>query len=147
MARVALLDVNVLVALFTPEHVHHEIAHAWFADHHEKGWATCAVTENGFVRVVTQLPRARGDFRPETAVEYLRRFRASKTYQFWPDRVSLTDTKVFETAYIRGHRQVIDVYLLGLATAMRGCLATFDNSIPLKAVIGSTSDHLRVISE
>jgi toxin-antitoxin system PIN domain toxin len=147
MARAALLDVNVLVALVTPEHVHHEIAHDWFADHHERGWATCAVTENGFVRVVTQLPRDESDLRPETAVEYLRRFCASKTHQFWPDRVSLTDSKVFKTAYLRGHRQVTDVYLLGLATTMRGCLVTFDSSIPLKAVVGATADHLQVISE
>jgi toxin-antitoxin system PIN domain toxin len=147
VAGVALLDVNVLIALFTPEHVHHEIAHDWFADHDANGWATCAVTENGFIRVITQLPHADGDLRPEAAVEHLRRFRASKTHHFWPGRVSLTDSRVFKTAYIRSHRQITDVYLLGLAVAMGGCLATFDGSIPLKAVIGAKADHLQVISE
>ena len=49
VSRVALLDVNVLMALSDPDHTHHEIAHDWFADHHAHGWATCAVTQNGFV--------------------------------------------------------------------------------------------------
>ncbi|MGE5836774.1 MAG: TA system VapC family ribonuclease toxin [Acidobacteriota bacterium] len=146
MARVALLDVNVLVALFMPEHVHHELAHDWFADHQGAGWATCAVTENGFIRVVTQLP-GENVLRPETAVEHFRRFCAAKSHQFWADRVSVTDPAVFKPAYIRGHRQITDIYLLGLATAMRGYLATFDESIPLKAVIGATAANLQVIGE
>ena len=145
MARVALLDVNVLVALFMPEHVHHEIAHDWFADHQGHGWATCAATENGFIRVVTQLP-GENNLRPETVVEHFRRFRAAKSHQFWPDGVSLTDPAVFKAAYIRGHRQITDIHLLGLATAMRGCLATFDGSIPLRAVIGASARNLQVIS-
>lgn len=146
MARVALLDVNVLVALFTPEHIHHEIAHDWFADHRHDGWATCAITENGFVRVVTQLPRADGTLRPETALEYFRQFTKARPHQFWPDAVSLGDSKLFRAAHIRGHRQVTDVYLLGLATRMHGCLATFDGSVPLKAVVGATSEHVQVIA-
>ena len=52
MSRVALLDVNVLVALFNPVHVHQELAHDWFADHRASGWATCPLTENGFLRVL-----------------------------------------------------------------------------------------------
>lgn len=50
---VALLDVNVLVALFDPAHVHHDAAHAWFGEHCAQGWATCALTENGLVRVLS----------------------------------------------------------------------------------------------
>ena len=57
MSRVALLDVNVLVALFEPEHIHHETAHDWFADESSHGWATCPVTENGFVRVLANPAR------------------------------------------------------------------------------------------
>ena len=53
MSRIALLDVNVLLALSNPRHTHHEIAHDWFADHHLGGWATCAVTQNGFIRVLS----------------------------------------------------------------------------------------------
>ena len=50
--RPALLDVNVLVALFDPDHVHHDLAHDWFADHRSRGWATCPITENGVIRVL-----------------------------------------------------------------------------------------------
>src|SRR5713226_6496670 len=50
---IALLDVNVLVALFDPAHVHHEAAHAWFGANRKNRWATCALTENGFVRVLS----------------------------------------------------------------------------------------------
>ncbi|HEY7215024.1 MAG TPA: hypothetical protein VIC28_10365 [Thermoanaerobaculia bacterium] len=50
---VALLDVNVLVALFDPDHVHHEAAHTWFAAHRGAGWATCPLTENGLIRILS----------------------------------------------------------------------------------------------
>jgi predicted nucleic acid-binding protein len=53
VSRIALLDINVLVALFDADHVHHDFAHDWFTDHHERGWATCPITENGFIRVVS----------------------------------------------------------------------------------------------
>jgi uncharacterized protein len=36
-----LLDVNVLVALLDPAHLHHDAAHAWFEVKREGGWATC----------------------------------------------------------------------------------------------------------
>ena len=50
VSRVALLDVSLLIALFDRDHVHHEAAHDWFADHHSEGWATCPLSQNGFVR-------------------------------------------------------------------------------------------------
>ena len=53
MDRPALLDVNVLIALFDQEHVHHELSHDWFSDNRRDGWATCPVTENGFLRVLS----------------------------------------------------------------------------------------------
>ena len=69
MSAVALLDVNVLVALFDPDHVHHDIAHDWFSDEGHAGWATCPLTENGFVRVVANLSkRAQESLREVIAV-------------------------------------------------------------------------------
>ena len=146
MARVALLDVNVLVALFFPEHVHHDLAHDWFADHQSHGWATCPVTENGFVRVACQQQSGDGVLRPTDVLALVRRFFASKGHHAWPDAVSLTDETLFAPDSIRGHRQITDVYLLGLAKKMGGRLATFDRTIPLKAVRGATADLLQVIS-
>ncbi len=146
MSRVSLLDVNVLVALFDPDHVHHELAHDWFDDHRADGWATCPCTENGFVRVLTNPSYATPAHRPEDIVERLRAFRASGKHHFWPDAVSLSDAKVFKPAYIRGHRQVTDIYLLGLAHHAEGRLATFDRSIPLSAVAGATRTTIQVIA-
>jgi len=145
MSRVALLDVNTLVALFDPEHVHHELAHDWFEDHRTSGWATCPVTENGLVRVLTNAAYSGSSFRPADILDRLGTFRASGDHRFWPDAVSLCDDRLFNTALIRGHRQVTDIYLLGLARYSGGVLATFDKSIPLAAVRGATRAHLLVI--
>ena len=146
MSRTALLDVNLLVALFDPDHVHHELAHDWFADHHASGWATCAVTENGFVRVLANPRYGALVCRPAELVQRLRLFCANGQHVFWADSVSLQDKKIFNPSFIRGHRQVSDVYLLGLAKKMGGCLVTFDRSIPLGAVAGATRDNLAIVS-
>jgi hypothetical protein len=45
-----LLDINLLLALTDPMHVHHELSHQWFAKKGRKGWATCPLTENGVAR-------------------------------------------------------------------------------------------------
>ena len=145
MARVSLLDVNVLVALFDPDHVHHDLAHDWFADHRADGWATCAITENGFVRVVSNPRYQPNGPRPAAALEQLRRFCASGKHHFWSEAVSLRDTELFNLANARGHRQVTDVYLLGLAKRMGGRLATFDRTVPLSAVKGARAETLILI--
>jgi uncharacterized protein len=141
----ALLDVNVLVALFDPDHVHHGLAHDWFADARGDGWATCPLTENGFVRVLSSPAYGLEHRRPDAIAARLRRFCASGHHAFWPDAVSLTDDRLFALPHLAGHRQVSDVYLLGLAVSRQGCLATFDRTIPLKAVVGATAASLRVI--
>jgi uncharacterized protein len=111
--RVALLDVNLLVALFDPDHIHHELAHDWFSDNRAEGWATCPVTENGLVRVLTN-PRYDSPVSTAMAVvERLKKFRRSGHHEFWFDGVSLTDESLFKPASARGHRQITDVYLLG----------------------------------
>lgn len=143
-ARVALLDVNVLVALFDPDHVHHDVAHDWFADHESAGWATCPITENGFVRVVSN-PAYGSGVRSALLIESLRRLCAMPSHVFWSDAVSVTDASVFNAALAPGHRLQTDVYLLGLAHKMGGCLVTFDKSIPLKAVVGGKEGLLHVI--
>ena len=141
MARVALLDVNVLVALFDPDHVHHDVAHDWFAGQRRHGWATCPLTENGLVRVLSNPAYRDEPLRALAVVALLQRFRTSGHHVFWPDAVSLTDPGLFDA--VVGHRQVTDVYLLGLAVSRRGWLAAFDPSIP---VVGATADALQVIA-
>ena len=145
MSRVCLLDVNVLVALFDPDHVHHDLAHDWFADEGHSAWATCPLTENGFLRVLSNPAYGSPVSRPGELLRRLRAFRASGGHSFWPDEVSLTDAALFDAAMLAGHRQLTDIYLLGLATRRGGSLATFDRTIPLKAVRGATADNLQVI--
>lgn len=146
MSRVALLDVNILVALFYADHVHHELAHDWFADHQASGWATCPLTENGFVRLVLNPATGIPVQRPADVLKRFRKFCESQHHTFWNDTVSLSDTRVFNSAHIRGYRQLTDVYLLGLATHHQGALATFDASISLAAVTGATEENLQVIA-
>ena len=141
----ALLDVNVLVALFDPDHVHHQTAHDWFADHRDQPWATCAVTETGFMRVVGN--PAYGNPVQSTAdlIPLLQKFCSSRRHLFWSESVSFRDDRLFRPSYIRGYRQLTDIYLLGLAKKMLGRLVTFDSTIPIEAVIGATTEHLHVI--
>jgi toxin-antitoxin system PIN domain toxin len=143
--RASLLDVNVLVALFFPDHVHHDLAHDWFADHRQQGWATCPLTANGLIRVACQQPSDDELVRPADMIKHLERFCRDKHHRAWTDAVSLTDATIFAPQFISGHRQLTDVYLLGLARKMGGRLATFDRTIPVKAVRGATADTLQVI--
>ena len=144
--RTALLDVNLLVALFDGDHVHHELAHDWFADNRDDGWATCPITENGLVRVLTNPRYGSPESSVPAIVDRLRRFRDSGHHEFWADEISLADTTLFNPSFTRGHRQLTDVYLLGLARHKGGRLATFDRSIPLSAVSGATRQTLDVVS-
>ena len=146
MNHPALLDVNVLVALFDPDHVHHEAAHEWFAVHRVGGWATCPLTENGLTRVLANPAYGGPAQRPEDVVRRLRAFCGSGDHVFWPDAVSLRDTALFSSPMPVGHRQVTDIYLLALAVRNDGRLATFDRAIPVAAVTGATPPHLEVIA-
>ena len=146
MSGVALLDVNLLVALFSPDHVHHDLAHDWFEHNRSRGWATCPITENGFVRVLANPASQSGISRAQALIAGLKKFCASPHHHFWKDEVSLTDPALFDAAFLRGYRQLTDVYLLGLVKKMGGRLATFDRTIPWKAVVGGRPDLLEVIS-
>jgi uncharacterized protein len=145
MSPVALLDVNVLVALFDPDHLHHDAAHRWFAAHRRGGWATCPLTENGLVRVLSQIAYTPAPEPPARLVDRLRTICGSGGHVFWPETVTLRDARLFVTSLPISARQVTDVYLLGLARRRNARLATFDRSIPLGAVVGARPDHLEII--
>ena len=140
----ALLDVNVLIALFDETHVHHETAHDWFADASADGWATCPITENGFLRVMTH-PRASDGTDRDTVFSSLRKLCASREHVFWSDTVSLRDETIFDLSVMVSHRQLTDLYLLGLAVQQKGHLVTFDAKIPVKAVKKATARSLVVL--
>lgn len=138
---VALLDVNVLIALFDPDHVNHEAAHTWFARNREHGWATCPITENAVVRILSNPAYRENGLRPAKISADLDAFKSSGHHAFWGDQVSLSDRSIFRLEAMIGHQQTTDVYLLGLAKHNHGRLATFDRSVALKAVHGASEEH------
>ena len=142
---IALLDVNVLVALFDPSHQNHENAHRWFGRDSRHGWATCPITINGCVRVLSNDAYSAVDATPAEVTRRLRNLCSGTGHHFWPDSVALFDETLFRAASIVSHRQITDVYLLGLAVRNHGRLATFDRSIPAKAVAGAQPGSLVII--
>jgi toxin-antitoxin system PIN domain toxin len=140
----ALFDVNVLIALLQPHHIHFERAHAWWEVNRPQGWASCPLTQNGFVRIVTQTPSLKR-LTVSEAIDRLQELTSTTDHEFWPDDVTLLDAGRFERARILGPKQLTDIYLLGLAVNHGGRLATFDRAIPSAAVHGAPPQHLAVI--
>ncbi len=137
----ALLDVNVLIALHDQQHVHHEAAAQWFVANARAGWASCPLTQNGCVRIMSQ-PGYPNAVSVGEAVTLLQHSCGHASHEFWPDDVSLLDARCFDHGRVHGHRQLTDLYLLALAVARGGRLVTFDAQIPLSAVRGATRRHL-----
>lgn len=122
----ALLDVNALVALAWDSHVHHVSARAWFAENSAQGWATCPITESGFVRVSAN-PKVLPSAIPiDAALGVLAALRTVDGHRFLADDVSLSDPDV---PRIAGHRQVTDAHLLTLARRRGVRLVTFDAAL------------------
>ncbi|NJD20728.1 MAG: PIN domain-containing protein [Gemmatimonadetes bacterium] len=142
---VHLLDVNVLVALFDPAHIHHDAAHAWFAAERGNGWATCPLTENGLLRVLSNPAYPGRRTTLADAADRLRRFVASGNHEFWADDLTLRDPEAFDPRSLSGYREITDTYLLALAVRKGGRLATFDRGLRLAAVSGATSSHVRLV--
>jgi len=140
-----LLDVNVLVALFDPSHIHHEVAHGWFGENRDHGWATCPITENGFLRVVTNPAYPGRRTSVADAAERFRRFLESRHHTFWPDAVSLVDSERVALAHVTGHNELTDTYLLALTVRHHGRLVTFDRRLRIRAVNGATASHVSVL--
>lgn len=137
----ALLDVNLLIALVDSDHISHAAARSWFFKNHKHGWATCPITENGMVRVLSQPAYPSGQRIPAEAIDVLNALKTSfaESYQFWADEVSLTDESLFKDGFIRGQRQVTDAYLLGLAMRKEGKVISFDHALPWQAIKGGSA--------
>ena len=140
----ALLDVNVLIALLDENHTHHATVSDWFVDHIDHGWASCPLTQNGCVRIVSQ-PRYPNPLGVAEAVMRLREAIATPWHQFLPDDVSLLDDSGVDRLQLLGPRQLTDVYLLALAVAHGTRLVTLDKSVSIVAVRGASVEHLAVI--
>ncbi len=140
----ALLDVNVLIALLDADHSLHERAMTWFTNHAKAGWASCPITQNGCVRIMSN-PGYPNALPVGAVIDRLAEAGASAFHEFWPDDISLLDAQVARAERIHGPRQITDVYLLALAVRHAGRFVTFDSSISRDVVIGADKAHLLVL--
>ena len=135
---ICLLDTNVLVALAWPNHVHHETAHQWFARHAKNGWATCPLTQCGFVRISSNPRISSGSVTPGNALTILRGMTSHKQHRFWPADIDYSQDGKHLAGMLTGHQQVTDSYLMHLAIKHKGRLATFDKGIVALVPAGKT---------
>lgn len=126
----ALLDVNVLLALAWPNHQHHESAHAWFHAESRHGWTTCALTQLAFVRLSSNPAYTSEAVAPQDAVALLAKLTAHKRHRFWNDLARPTGRMFRQAA---GHQQVMDAYLVALATHHQARLVTLDGRLATHA--------------
>lgn len=140
----ALLDVNCLLALLDEFHPQHDAASTWFERNVEQGWATCPLTQNGYLRIRSQ----RGYPNTVSAVEareHLLAATSSRYHLFIADDISLLDDALVRYRELSSHRRITDVYLLALAVSHELRLVTLDTGIPLYAVQGANESHLVVV--
>jgi toxin-antitoxin system PIN domain toxin len=140
----ALLDVNVLIALLDSDHVSHDAAMSWFSKHAREGWASCPITQNGCIRIMSN-PSYPNPLAVQAVIEHLDEACHQDIHEFWPDEVSLLDSDVVDSTRIHGPRQLSDIYLLAVAVRHEGRLVTFDTGIPLAAVRNATKQNLLIL--
>lgn len=140
----ALLDVNVLIALLDSGHVHHAAATRWLDTHIEQGWASCPITQNGCLRIMSldAYPRAQSVAAVATR---LREATSMYFHEFWPDEISALDPLRFEQDRWLTSRQITDAYLLGLAVQRNGVFVTLERGIDRNLVRGAQAHHLVMI--
>ena len=140
----ALLDVNVLIALLDGAHTCHRPAMSWLEHEIHNGWASCPITQNGCVRIMSH-PGYPGALPAAQVAQRLREAVVSPEHEFWPDDISLLQSDVFDWSRVLAHRQVTDMYLLALAIHHGGRLVTLDRRIAPEAVAGAEAEHLVVL--
>ena len=138
-----LLDINVLIALIDPAHVKNDRAHEWFAATGRQTWATCPLTENGVLRIVGHARYPNSPGTPAAVAKLLTALCALPGHEFWSDDITLLDAKRVDGSRLLDSAQVTDSYLLALASAHGGQLATFDQRLVMDAVVnGVKALHL-----
>lgn len=142
---VGLLDVNVLIALLDAGHVHHALATRWLADHLDAGWASCPLTQNGCIRILSQSAYPNHAPAAEVAARLAEATR-HPAHHFWPDAVSLLTPDLLNWGKLLTGRHITDAYLLTLAVKNHGRFVTLDQGVPLAAVQGAQARHVVVLT-
>ena len=146
MAITALPDVNVLFALAWPSHAHHDTAWDWFLERREDGWATCPLTEAGFVRLSCNRSIVGHIASPREAIERLAEITSLGAHSFWPLSVSMLDVPGQIVARLQGRRQITDAVLLSAVMRHDGQLVTLDRRLP-ELASGELQRFLRVLPD
>ena len=139
----SLLDVNVLIGLLDANHAHHAAVTAWFGNNNS-GWASCPITQNGYLRVVTG-GKYGNTISPQAAINKLSQAVSDPAHQFLFDDISLLNRQLVTPKHIQGHQQWTDVYLLALSVQHGMRFVTFDKSVLQVAVPQAAHHHLHVI--
>jgi toxin-antitoxin system PIN domain toxin len=129
-----LLDVNLVIALLDPSHLHHDRAHRWFSEVGQDDWFSCPIVENAVVRIVCNPKYSNAQASPAIVINSLTTLTTVGRHRFVADRVSLLDGTVIIAESLISGGQVTDTYLIALAAALGAALATFDNRISSSAV-------------
>jgi len=129
----SLLDVNVLIALAWPRHVHHVAAARWFDRAHPQGWATTPLTESGFIRVSSNPRVFPNGASPAQAAAVLLRARNVDGHVFWPDSTSMCGSIDLLEQHVHGSGVVTDAHLALIAARNDGVLVTFDGRAAMLA--------------
>ena len=129
----ALLDVNVLIALQDRDHEHHGVARHWLEDNMAHGWATCPITQNGCLRIMSQ-PGYPHSLPVASVAELLTEMTATEHHEFWPDATSLLTPGIIDWRHVGGPKQITDLYLLALAAKNKGRFVTFDKRVVKGAI-------------
>jgi len=139
-----LLDTNLLIALAWPQHIHHAQAHAWFGKTGHQAWATCPITQLGFVRISSNAKIIPAAVSPREAIAMLEKIIAFPGHEFWPDDLAPSAAMTFASLALVGYRQITDAYVLALAQYHKGALATFDRGIA--ELISAGKDRTRYVT-
>ena len=135
---------NVLIALIDENHPDTAKAELWIQNNYEQGWATCPLTENGCIRILSQ-PRYPNPLSIQNAVARLGSVKDIPYYEFIADDVSMFHESVVDIRLLSGHRQLTDTYLLALAVRHDLRFVTLDTRVHLDAVMGASESNLVVI--
>jgi uncharacterized protein len=141
-----LLDVNALIALGWDAHQHHDTMVAWFNRHAKQGWATCAMTQSGFVRVLSQPAVASAALSVADLAAALLRNLAHPAHRLLALDFNFDEVVARCSGGVVGHRQITDAYLLTAAIRADARLVTFDQGVPqLLATDAERRRHVLVL--
>ena len=139
----SLLDVNVLLSLLDANHVHHAASMGWWRQNSDP-WASCPITQNGYLRIVTAANYP-NRLSIGQAIRTLSQAISTPDHEFLPDNISLLDTRLVAHGHIQGSKQFTDIYLFALSVSHGARFVTLDGGVPRVAVPQATNASMHVI--